>query len=181
MHFVIVESEQAVRARNEQIKHENAQLREEVNRLRALVGEPQLEEQPIHVSAVEPVRSFTAGECKVTIARKGPPVLNPMAAGRPVAAAAQPMAAGAVAPQPVLSFQMQQGQGQAQAQAGGGDFAQPRVVITADPAARRAPIVPPGRPRAPVAAPAAVARPMSSTDELEIDEASLRFGLLELR
>jgi hypothetical protein len=87
MHHVIVKSEAAIRAENERMKLEIQRLRADCNRLRALAGEPVLEDAKVHASAIADIQQFTAGECRVSIV--GKPGVPGRAPSNPAAAVAR--------------------------------------------------------------------------------------------
>ena len=99
----IVQSEAAVRADNERMKAEIDRLRADCNRLRAKVGEPALEPVKAHANAIAASRSFTAGDCNVTIQAK-PGQAGTPAGVNPAAATARSQVARAP-----LRVSMQQG------------------------------------------------------------------------
>jgi len=82
--FKIYVSEQGVRMENAQLKAEIAALKRDNNRLRAMVGEPLLQDRELAAKIGSNGETFTTGNCTVQI--KGPtdsaaaPALNPMVA-----------------------------------------------------------------------------------------------------
>ena len=117
--FTIFKSEAGVRMENAQLKRDLDAARADNARLRALVGEPQIEVKaaPVHIAAGQ---QFESGNCKVVI---GPPptalpALNPAAAAasgrgmarRPNGVPAMPVRArvpqGVPAAPAVLQFEM---------------------------------------------------------------------------